>query len=90
VPELPEVETVRQGLAKWVTGRTIRTVEVHHPRSIRRHLPGDAHFVALLRGRTVLDVSRRDEACREKGRFNGQGRRKSHQEVGSRTQRHHP
>jgi formamidopyrimidine-DNA glycosylase len=59
VPELPEVETVRQGLAKWVTGRTIKTVEVHHPRSIRRHVTGDAHFIALLTGRTIADVSRR-------------------------------
>jgi formamidopyrimidine-DNA glycosylase len=59
VPELPEVETVRQGLAKWVAGRTIDTVEVHHPRAIRRHLPGDAHFAAMLTGRTVLDVARR-------------------------------
>jgi formamidopyrimidine-DNA glycosylase len=59
VPELPEVETVRQGLAKWVAGRTIETVDVRHPRAIRRHLPGDAHFIAMLTGRTVLDVSRR-------------------------------
>jgi formamidopyrimidine-DNA glycosylase len=59
VPELPEVETVRQGLAKWVTGRTIRAVDVHHPRAIRRHLPGDAHFIAMLTGRTIVDVSRR-------------------------------
>jgi formamidopyrimidine-DNA glycosylase len=59
VPELPEVETVRQGLAKWVAGRTIETVEVHHPRAIRRHLPGDEHFAAMLRGRTIIDVARR-------------------------------
>jgi formamidopyrimidine-DNA glycosylase len=59
VPELPEVETVRQGLAKWVAGRTIAAVEVHHPRAIRRHLPGDAHFIAMLTGRTILDVARR-------------------------------
>jgi formamidopyrimidine-DNA glycosylase len=59
VPELPEVETVRQGLAKWVAGRTIAAAEVHHPRAIRRHLPGDTHFAALLAGRTILDVSRR-------------------------------
>ncbi|WP_250027304.1 bifunctional DNA-formamidopyrimidine glycosylase/DNA-(apurinic or apyrimidinic site) lyase [Paractinoplanes maris] len=59
MPELPEVETVRQGLAKWVAGRTIHTVEVHHPRAIRRHLTGDAHFIALLTGRTITDVSRR-------------------------------
>jgi formamidopyrimidine-DNA glycosylase len=59
LPELPEVETVRIGLSKWVTGRTIATAEVLHPRAIRRHLPGDAHFAAVLAGRTVLDVSRR-------------------------------
>ncbi|MEV6847289.1 bifunctional DNA-formamidopyrimidine glycosylase/DNA-(apurinic or apyrimidinic site) lyase [Actinoplanes sp. NPDC051411] len=59
MPELPEVETVRQGLSKWVAGRTIKAVEVHHPRSIRRHLPGDAHFIAMLTGRTILDASRR-------------------------------
>ena len=59
MPELPEVETVRQGLARWVAGRTIETVEVHHPRAIRRHMPGDAHFIAMLTGRTVLGVSRR-------------------------------
>ena len=59
MPELPEVETVRQGLATWVTGRTIAAAEVHHPRAIRRHLPGDTHFAAVLAGRTILDVSRR-------------------------------
>jgi formamidopyrimidine-DNA glycosylase len=59
VPELPEVETVRQGLAKWVTGRTIETAEVHHPRAIRRHLPGSSHFADVLKGRTIVDVARR-------------------------------
>ncbi|MFC7534269.1 bifunctional DNA-formamidopyrimidine glycosylase/DNA-(apurinic or apyrimidinic site) lyase [Actinoplanes sp. GCM10030250] len=59
MPELPEVETVRQGLAKWVTGRTIDTAEVLHPRAIRRHVPGDSHFVSVLAGRTVLDIARR-------------------------------
>jgi formamidopyrimidine-DNA glycosylase len=59
VPELPEVETVRQGLASWVTGRRIATVEVCHPRAIRRHLPGAQHFASVLAGRTVVDVCRR-------------------------------
>jgi formamidopyrimidine-DNA glycosylase len=59
MPELPEVETVRAGLARWVAGRTIATVEVRHPRAIRRHLPGSAHFAALLTGRKILDVRRR-------------------------------
>ncbi|GAA2472521.1 bifunctional DNA-formamidopyrimidine glycosylase/DNA-(apurinic or apyrimidinic site) lyase [Winogradskya humida] len=59
MPELPEVETVRQGLAKWVTGRRIEAVAVLHPRAIRRHLPGDVHFAAVLAGRTITDVARR-------------------------------
>jgi formamidopyrimidine-DNA glycosylase len=59
VPELPEVETVRLGLAKHVVGRRIAEVEVHHPRAIRRHLPGADHFGAVLRGRRILDVARR-------------------------------
>jgi formamidopyrimidine-DNA glycosylase len=59
VPELPEVETVRQGLAQWVTGRRIVGVEVRHPRAVRRHLAGPAHFADVLAGRTVLDVRRR-------------------------------
>ncbi|HEX5596219.1 MAG TPA: bifunctional DNA-formamidopyrimidine glycosylase/DNA-(apurinic or apyrimidinic site) lyase [Micromonosporaceae bacterium] len=59
MPELPEVETIRQGLVKWVAGRRIETVEVRHPRAVRRHLPGPDHFAAVLVGRTVLDVCRR-------------------------------
>ncbi|MER7166205.1 bifunctional DNA-formamidopyrimidine glycosylase/DNA-(apurinic or apyrimidinic site) lyase [Micromonospora sp. NPDC000207] len=59
MPELPEVETVRQGLDRWVTGRRIAAVEVRHPRAVRRHLPGGGHFAEVLVGRTVLDVRRR-------------------------------
>ncbi len=59
MPELPEVETVRQGLERWVTGRKIETVEVHHPRAVRRHLPGPVDFVGALAGRTVTGVRRR-------------------------------
>ena len=59
MPELPEVETVRQGLARWVAGRTIDSVEVHHPRAIRRHLPGESHFTAILANRKIIDICRR-------------------------------
>ncbi|MFU8850311.1 bifunctional DNA-formamidopyrimidine glycosylase/DNA-(apurinic or apyrimidinic site) lyase [Micromonospora sp. SL1-18] len=59
MPELPEVETVRQGLAQWVIGRTISAVEVCHPRAVRRHQPGAAHFTDVLAGRTITDVRRR-------------------------------
>ncbi|WBB98490.1 MULTISPECIES: bifunctional DNA-formamidopyrimidine glycosylase/DNA-(apurinic or apyrimidinic site) lyase [unclassified Solwaraspora] len=59
MPELPEVETVRQGLAGWVIGRRLDSVQVHHPRAIRRHLPGPVHFAAVLSGRQIRDVRRR-------------------------------
>ena len=59
MPELPEVEVVRRGLAQWVTGRTVATVEVTHPRAVRRHLEGADHFVAALTGRTFTDAHRR-------------------------------
>ncbi|MEV4709963.1 bifunctional DNA-formamidopyrimidine glycosylase/DNA-(apurinic or apyrimidinic site) lyase [Micromonospora sp. NPDC049374] len=59
MPELPEVETVRQGLTRWVIGRRIHTVEVRHPRAVRRHVPGGVHFADVLAGRKVLDVRRR-------------------------------
>lgn len=59
MPELPEVETVRKGLAAWVAGRRIATVEVRHPRAVRRHVAGVADFSAALAGRTIVDVCRR-------------------------------
>ncbi len=59
MPELPEVETVRSGLARWVVGRTIGAVEVRHPRAIRRHPGGAQDFADALTGRTVTEARRR-------------------------------
>ena len=59
MPELPEVETVRRGLAHHVSGRAIDTVRVLHPRSVRRHLAGAADFEAALTGRSLDTVKRR-------------------------------
>ena len=59
MPELPEVETVRQGLDKWVAGRVVASVDVLHPRAIRRHVPGAADFAGLLAGRRIGSVLRR-------------------------------
>lgn len=59
MPELPEVETVREGLSKWVSGRRVAQVEVLHPRAIRRHVAGPADFAAALSGVTVTEVRRR-------------------------------
>ena len=59
MPELPEVEVVRLGLERGVAGRRIATVEVHHPRAVRRHEAGADDFVALLEGRLVESAKRR-------------------------------
>jgi formamidopyrimidine-DNA glycosylase len=59
VPELPEVETVRDGLQQHVSGRTIAGVQVLHPRAVRRHAAGPDDFAAALRGGIVGDVRRR-------------------------------
>ncbi len=59
MPELPEVETVRQGLERHVTGRTIATVQVLHPRAVRRHLAGPQEFSAALAGRGFGAARRR-------------------------------
>jgi formamidopyrimidine-DNA glycosylase len=62
VPELPEVETVRSGLEKHVVGRRIASVEVLHPRAVRRHLAGPADFAARMSGRRV-------DAARRRGKY---------------------
>ncbi|GAC1442747.1 MAG: bifunctional DNA-formamidopyrimidine glycosylase/DNA-(apurinic or apyrimidinic site) lyase [Mycobacteriales bacterium] len=59
MPELPEVEVVRVGLAKGVVGRTIERVDVLHPRSVRRHLAGPRDFEDLLAARTITAARRR-------------------------------
>jgi len=59
VPELPEVEVVRRGLDRWVSGRTIARVDVVDPRGTRRHVAGPADLAARLRGMTVACASRR-------------------------------
>jgi formamidopyrimidine-DNA glycosylase len=59
VPELPEVEVVRRGLAAHVVGRTIAAVRVDGLRSLRRHRAGVDDFIARLAGRRVTGARRR-------------------------------
>jgi len=59
MPELPEVEVVRRGLERGVVGRVIASVEVCHPRAVRRHLAGAADFRSLLVGRRITAANRR-------------------------------
>lgn len=59
MPELPEVETVRSGLAKSITGATVTGIKIHDPRSLKKHLSGAKDFQQKLLGTKVLDVVRR-------------------------------
>jgi formamidopyrimidine-DNA glycosylase len=56
VPELPEVETVRRGLAPVMEGARIAKVEARRP-DLRFPFPRD--FAARLTGRTVTGLGRR-------------------------------
>jgi formamidopyrimidine-DNA glycosylase len=62
LPELPEVETVRSGLDQHVVGRRIDSVQVLHPRAVRRHLAGATDFEGRLR-------SRRFDGARRRGKY---------------------
>lgn len=59
MPELPEVEVVRRGLERWADGRTIASVEVLHPRAVRRHVAGPQDFSARLAGQVFGPAKRR-------------------------------
>jgi formamidopyrimidine-DNA glycosylase len=56
MPELPEVETTRRGIAAHVTGHRIRTVVVRNPR-LRWPVPKD--LADRLTGQTIRAVRRR-------------------------------
>lgn len=59
MPELPEVEVVRRGVADHVVGQTITDVVVHHPRPVRRQAGGERELIERMRERTVVDAVRR-------------------------------
>ncbi len=57
MPELPEVETVRRGLAEHVVGRTVARVEVGRERTVRR--TSRQAVIDGLTGVTILAADRR-------------------------------
>lgn len=59
MPELPEVEVVRAGLAPAVIGATIVNASVFDERALTRHPAGAADFVGRLEGSSVTGASRR-------------------------------
>jgi formamidopyrimidine-DNA glycosylase len=59
VPELPEVEVVRAGLAPAVTGATVIAVTVFDERSLKRHDGPSEDFIARLTGARFAEPRRR-------------------------------
>lgn len=59
MPELPEVETVRDGLARHVLGARVDSAEVRRDYSVRRHVGGPADFAGQLAGRRLVEAARR-------------------------------
>ncbi|MCK3768278.1 bifunctional DNA-formamidopyrimidine glycosylase/DNA-(apurinic or apyrimidinic site) lyase [Microbacterium aerolatum] len=59
MPELPEVEVVRAGLAPAVIGATITSVAVFDERALTRHPAGATDFAGRLEGADIVAASRR-------------------------------
>ena len=59
MPELPEVETVAQGLERRALGRRVAAVEVRHPGVI---VGSAEEFASTLEGRRLVNVSRKGKA----------------------------
>ncbi len=59
MPELPEVETVRSGLAPFLVGAKVKSIEVFDERSLKKHPGGANGFVAELTGQQIKAVARR-------------------------------
>ena len=59
MPELPEVETVRAGLAPALTNARVIGVEILDARSLKRHQAGPRDFVSTISGAKILAVVRR-------------------------------
>lgn len=59
MPELPEVEVVRAGLAPAATGAVVLGVEVFESRSLRRHEVSNGSFETMLVGARMSEPVRR-------------------------------
>jgi formamidopyrimidine-DNA glycosylase len=59
VPELPEVEVVRRGLAEHVVGRRIAVVTLIGHRVARRHVPGPQDLSDRLQDNEIRQACRR-------------------------------
>ncbi|MBV9849786.1 MAG: bifunctional DNA-formamidopyrimidine glycosylase/DNA-(apurinic or apyrimidinic site) lyase [Armatimonadetes bacterium] len=59
MPELPEVETLRRGLERRLTGRVVTRVRVPVPKMLKGRVVDPEAFAAALGGRRIESVGRR-------------------------------
>lgn len=59
MPELPEVETVRAGLAQHLIGATVEGIRVSDSRSLKKNFSGPEGFIEEVTGSTFQAVVRR-------------------------------
>ncbi|MEA3328749.1 MAG: DNA-formamidopyrimidine glycosylase [Candidatus Omnitrophota bacterium] len=57
MPELPEVETIKKGLEKFILNKSIKKVKVSEPRIVKS--PGLKEFKRQLRGKTFQKIIRK-------------------------------
>lgn len=57
MPELPEVETVKETLKRLVLNKTIKSVKVIYPKIIE--YPSVEEFIGILKDREIKDINRR-------------------------------
>lgn len=59
MPELPEVETLRRDLERYMVGRTIMGVRVLVPKMLKGTVTETPHLTQILQGTTIESVNRR-------------------------------
>ena len=65
MPELPEVETVRQILRSEIIGKTILKIEIHKPEDETKKRASlikdrdEEEFINLLKGKNIYEVERK-------------------------------
>lgn len=57
MPELPEVETLKRELAKFVKDKKIKSVKVHWPKMVQPLTP--VKFQNRIKNKTIIDIKRR-------------------------------
>lgn len=71
MPELPEVEVVRQGLAPAVAGARVVAVDVRDPRALKRHQPVGARALSGGHGVTLTPEAGAQRAADFERRLSG-------------------